>query len=109
MGRYEEIMEHLDSDHNYKPFYQCGACEEDFPTQSKLNKYVQTHCICLDPDPDICTNLDPDPSVFTQYIFNFKDNKLRIFLLILSGLPEPPFLAGAGDVFFGPSPIPTLL
>ena len=40
---------------------------------------------------------------------HFKDNKLRIFLLILSGLPEPPFLAGAGDVFFGPAPIPTLL
>ena len=28
-------------------------------------------------------------------------------LLYLSGLPEPPFLAGAGAVFLGPSPAPS--
>ena len=30
-----------------------------------------------------------------------------VSLIALAGLPEPPFLAGAGAVFFGPAPAPT--
>jgi hypothetical protein len=38
MGKFEEMMEHLDTDHNYKPAYSCSICGEEYPTQSKLNK-----------------------------------------------------------------------
>ena len=31
----------------------------------------------------------------------------EIFYALQAGLPEPPFLAGAGAVFFGPAPTPT--
>ena len=38
---YQEIMEHLDSEHNYKSSYPCDLCQENtFETQSKLNKHL---------------------------------------------------------------------
>jgi hypothetical protein len=38
LGKYEAMLVHLETDHNYKPIYSCLRCAEEFPTQSKLNK-----------------------------------------------------------------------
>ena len=36
---HDEVIDHLDSDHNYKANYNCPFCEkEDFVTQSRLNR-----------------------------------------------------------------------
>lgn len=36
---YDEIIDHLDTNHNYKATYTCPFCDEDeFETQSKLNR-----------------------------------------------------------------------
>ena len=38
---YDEVLEHLDADHNYKINYSCPFCDHDeFVTQSKLNRFV---------------------------------------------------------------------
>jgi hypothetical protein len=39
--KYDDVIEHLDVDHNYKSYYSCPFCDhEEFITQSKLNRHV---------------------------------------------------------------------
>ena len=34
------MVSHLDAEHNYKACYICELCEQQFETQSKLNKHI---------------------------------------------------------------------